>query len=193
MRRRVALALAAALALGASESPRFEPPAPGSYELPPITRVSDHRLLDEAGRDTPLLGLGPGEAALISFVYLGCPDACPAATAVLARLDSELAQRPALGRRVQLVTLSFDPVNDPPERMAALRRSLAPRGRWRFVTAPSEAAIAPVLADFGQDASPSHVLKVFLVDGSGQVRNVYSTGFLDVRLLLGDLETLLDG
>ena len=83
--------------------------------------------------------------------------------------------------------------NDPPARMAALRRSLAPRGRWRFVTAPSEAAIAPVLADFGQDASPSHVLKLFLVDDSGQVRNVYSTGFLDVRLLLGDLETLLDG
>jgi cytochrome oxidase Cu insertion factor (SCO1/SenC/PrrC family) len=124
---------------------------------------------------------------------LSCADACPAATASLARLDALLAERPALARRVQLVTVSFDPANDPPARMAALRSSLSPRGRWRFVTAASEAAIAPVLLDFGQDATPSHVLKVFLVDGRGRVRNIYSTGFLDVRLLLADLETLLGG
>jgi cytochrome oxidase Cu insertion factor (SCO1/SenC/PrrC family) len=187
------VASAAAIALGASEEPRFEAPAPGSYELPPIQSVLEHRLLDEQGRATPLLGLASGEAALVSFVYLSCPDACPAATATLARLDAQLAERPALAPRVQLVTVSFDPANDPPSRLAALRDSLAPRGRWRFATAASEADIAPVLADFGQDATPSHVLKIFLVDGQGRVRNIYSTGFLDVRLLLADLETLLGG
>jgi cytochrome oxidase Cu insertion factor (SCO1/SenC/PrrC family) len=186
------LALLAALALDASEA-RFEAPAPGSYELPPILEVGEHTLLDEQGRATKLLGTAEGEAAVVSFVYLSCADACPAATASLARLDALLAERPALARRVQLVTVSFDPANDPPARMAALRSSLSPRGRWRFVTAASEAAIAPVLLDFGQDATPSHVLKVFLVDGRGRVRNIYSTGFLDVRLLLADLETLLGG
>jgi hypothetical protein len=35
------------------------------------------------------------------------------------------------------------------------------------------------------------VLKIFLVDGAGRVRNIYSTGFLDVRLMLADLETVL--
>ena len=192
MRRRLPLALAAALALGSSES-RFAAPAPGSYELPPILEVSEHTLLDEQGRDEKLLGIEPGEAALVSFIYLSCPDACPAATAALARLDALLAERPALARRVQLVTVSFDPANDPPARMAALRASLAPRGRWRFLTAASEAAIARVLVDFDQDATPSHVLKIFLVDDAGRVRNIYSTGFLDVRLLLADLETLLGG
>jgi cytochrome oxidase Cu insertion factor (SCO1/SenC/PrrC family) len=188
--RTLALALAAGLVLGASE-PRFEAPAPGSYELPPILHVTEHDLLDEQGRAAPLLGLAPGEAALVSFVYLSCPDACPAATAALGRLDAELAARPALARRVQLVTVSFDPANDPPARMALLRASLAPRGRWRFATAASEAAIEPVLADFGQDATRSHVLKIFLVDAAGRVRNIYSTGFLDVRLMLADLETVL--
>jgi hypothetical protein len=48
-----------------------------------------------------------------------------------------------------------------------------------------------VLADFGQDTGPSHVLKIFLLDGERRVRNIYSTGFLDVRLMLADLETLL--
>jgi cytochrome oxidase Cu insertion factor (SCO1/SenC/PrrC family) len=188
--RALALALAAGFALGAAE-PRFEAPAAGSYELPPILAVDEHRLLDEQGRPAPLLGLAPGEAALVSFVFLSCPDACPAATAALASLDAQLAERPALAKRVQLVTVSFDPANDPPERMAALRASLAPHGRWRFVTAADEAAIEPVLADFGQDARPSHVLKIFLVDGAGRVRNIYSTGFLDVRLMLADLETVL--
>ena len=190
MTRRLALALLAVFALGASEA-RFEAPAPGSYELPPILEVGEHRLLDEQGRAAPLLGLAPGEAALVSFVYLSCPDACPAATAALGRLDAALAERPALAHRVQLVTVSFDPANDPPARMAALRASLAPRGRWRFATAGSDAAIEPVLADFGQDATRSHVLKIFLVDDAGRVRNIYSTGFLDVRLMLADLETLL--
>lgn len=190
MRRRFALALAVGLALGASE-PRFDAPAAGSYELPPILEVAEHQLLDEQGRAAPLLGLAPGEAALVSFVYLSCPDACPAATAALGRLDAALAERPALAQRVQLVTVSFDPANDPPARMAALRASLAPRGRWRFATAASDAAIEPVLADFGQDATRTHVLKIFLVDDAGRVRNIYSTGFLDVRLLLADLETLL--
>jgi cytochrome oxidase Cu insertion factor (SCO1/SenC/PrrC family) len=192
MRRRLPLVLLAALALGANE-PRFEAPAPGSYELPPILEVGEHTLLDEQGRDAKLIGSAPGEVALVSFVYLGCPDACPAATAVLARLDAELAKRPSLGRRIQLVTVSFDPENDPPARMAALRSSLAPRGRWRFLTAASESAIAPVLQDFGQDDTKSHVLKIFLVDDAGRVRNIYSTGFLDVRILLADLETLLGG
>jgi cytochrome oxidase Cu insertion factor (SCO1/SenC/PrrC family) len=210
---RRALLLAAALsALGASGDhhaghggaggPRFEAPAAGSYELPPIARVGEHALLDESGAPAPLLAWRRGEASLVSFIYLSCPDSCPTATATFAALDARLAERPALARRVRLVTVSFDPVRDTPERMAALRRALAPRGSWRFATAASPAAIQPVLDDFGQDAVPldgdsaervAHVLKVFLVDGEGRVRNVYSTGFLDMRLLLADLETVLDG
>jgi cytochrome oxidase Cu insertion factor (SCO1/SenC/PrrC family) len=179
---------------------RFEAPAAGSYELPPIQRVGEHDLLDESGTPAPVLQLAPNEAALVSFVYLSCPDSCPTATATLAALDAKLAERPALAARVKLVTVSFDPARDTPERMATLRSGLNPRGRWHFATAASASALQPVLDDFGQDAMPltddaaeriSHVLKVFLVDGQGQVRNIYSTGFLDLRLLLADLETVL--
>ena len=77
------------------------------------------------------------------------------------------------------------------------------KGDWRFLTAPNDAELAPVLRSFGQDvvrmAAPGeadadvlrHVLKVFLVDANGDVRNIYSTGFLDTRLILADVETLL--
>lgn len=181
---------------------RFEAPPPGSYELPVIDRVGRHALLGVAGLTEPLLAIAPGELALVSFVYLSCDEACPLSTALLHQLDRALAQDAKLARRVELVTVSFDPLRDGPQAMAELRERMAPRGRWRFLTAKDEASLRPVLEDFGQDAisipgtrnAPDalrHVLKVFLVDGSGAVRQIYSTGFLDLRLVLADLRTLL--
>jgi cytochrome c peroxidase len=185
--------------------PLFEPPAPGTYELPPIQGVSERQLLDSTGERAPLLGLRPDQVALVSFIYRGCAEAdgCPLALAVLRRLDRGLAERERLASRVRIVTVSFDPKHDTPGRMAELRSLLAPRTDWRFLTAGDDEEIAPVLAEFGQDSlrlvgnggEPTslirHVLKVFLVDGERRVRNVYSSGFLDARLLMNDLETVL--
>jgi cytochrome oxidase Cu insertion factor (SCO1/SenC/PrrC family) len=192
----------AAHQLPAEPPARFEAPAPGSYQLPPIDRVGQHQLLGTRGVLEPLLALKPGELALISFVYLNCGESCPLATAMLHRLDGELAKDAALAKHVELVTVSFDPLRDTPAQMRALRERLAPKGRWRFLTAANDDALRPVLADFGQDSvwipgganapdSLRHVLKVFVVDPSGAVRQIYSTGFLDVRLVLADLRTLL--
>ncbi len=183
----------------------YELPAAGSYALPVIDRVREHRLTASDGEPAALLGLGPGEYAIVAFVYLSCTDTsgCPLSLGTLQRTDRVLAGHPELRDRVRLVTVSFDPERDSPEAMAQLRNNLAPRGEWRFLTAGSEAELRPVLEDFGQDAVPlltadgaragvvRHVTKVFLVDAEGGVRNVYSTGFLDHRLMLRDLETLL--
>jgi len=183
---------------------RFEPPPPGTYALPPIDRVHEHELVSASGEPAPLLGLADGEAALVSFVYLSCNEACPMATATLHRLNRLLAADPALTGRVRLVTVSFDPARDTPERMRGLAESLAPKGPWTFLTSRDRDQLDPVLADFGQDAvwipgpeedaAPDrlrHVLKVFLVDDAQRVRNIYSTGLMDVRLVLNDLRTVL--
>ena len=88
--------------------------------------------------------------------------------------------------------------------MRSLEEHVDPKSRWSFVTVGNAEAIQPVLDDFGQDAVwiPAgdvpipgvlrHVLKVFLVDDLGDVRNIYSTDYLDVRLVLNDLRTILD-
>jgi cytochrome oxidase Cu insertion factor (SCO1/SenC/PrrC family) len=192
-------------ALGSLPPLRFEPPAAGSYSLPVIRRVSEHRLLDSGGRRAPLLALAPGQCAVVAFVYLSCadPQGCPLSTASLLRIDRALAERAELRDRVRLATVSFDPARDPPESLAALRERLAPRGDWRFYTGSDAADLAPVLEDYGQyvlplrDASgePSgplrHVMKVFLVDARGAVRAIYSAGTLDPRIVLLDVETLL--
>jgi cytochrome oxidase Cu insertion factor (SCO1/SenC/PrrC family) len=203
--------LAAAVADGrAADAPDepallYELPAAGSYALPPIDRVSEHVLVGSDGREAPLLGLGPGRFAVVAFVYLGCHDAagCPLLLATLQQLDRKLAASAALRGRVRLATVSFDPARDGPAEMASLRGRLAPQGDWRFFTARDDAMLRPVLADFDQDAVPAlaregesagalrHVAKVFLVDGERRIRNVYGSGFLDARILIRDLETLL--
>lgn len=213
--RLVLAALAAALAGGpatahespatgeAAYAPRFEPPPPGSYELPPIRRVEEHELLGAGGRPEPVLALRPGQVAFVGFVYLSCPDACPASYATLQRLARKVEADAELRGRVRLVTVSFDPARDGPEQMARLGRSLAAPASWRFLTAADPSGVRSVLDDFGQDVVPvvgeggeatgllRHVLKIFLVDSRGDVRNVYSTGFLDARLLVNDALTVL--
>jgi cytochrome oxidase Cu insertion factor (SCO1/SenC/PrrC family) len=200
-----ALALAATVESG-GEQPLYQLPEPGSYELPVIDRVGRYELLNASGERVPLLEIESGGCAVVSFVYASCPDAggCPMVLASLRRMDRTLASKSDFAKRVQLVTVSFDPINDTPERLAVLRDHLKPIGEWHFRTAGSDREIRPVLDDFGQDALRlvaaedgkslgviRHIAKVFLIDSNHSIRNIYSTGFLDHEILLRDIETLL--
>ena len=199
-----ASALAYTYAIG-SFVPEYTPPAPGTYELPVIDTLDDHPLVGEDGRAAQLFELTRERVAVVAFVYMTCVEStgCPVSQAVLHRLDRALAGDAELRRRVVLVSLSFDPERDDPARLAAVRAANAPASDWRFVTAPSEDALAPLLDDFGQPIARlrfpdgrwtglyRHVLKVFLVDQRHRVRNVYSTGFLHAPLVLNDVKTVL--
>lgn len=185
-------------------APEYTPPAPGSYDLPVIARVGDHPVVDADGRPTTLFTLTDGRLAVVAFVYTTCVEAagCPVSSAVLHAVDRALADDPALATRVTLVTVSFDPERDTPERMAAERKLHDPRADWRFVTTRGGGELQRLLDDFDQPVAKlryedgtwsglyRHVLKVFLLDGRHRVRAVYSTGFLDRQLLLNDLRTL---
>src|SRR6185436_12626915 len=104
--------------------------------------------------------------------------------------------------KVRLVTLSFDPEHDTPAAMRAYAGGRATeRGGvpWYFLTTRSSRTLAPLLEGFGQDVritrslssgSPrelSHVLKVFLIDRDGIVREIYSSTFLHPRTVLNDI------
>ena len=184
--------------------PTYEPPAPGTYDLPVIRRVRDHPLVDADGTPTTLFAVTSDRFAVVAFVYLSCVEAvgCPMSHAVLHGLDRALADDPGLAARVRLVTLSFDPERDTPERMAAQRRLHEPKTDWRFAVSPNDADLRALLDDFDQPVAKlryedgawsglfRHVLKVFLVDPRHQVRAIYSTGFLNEALVLNDLKTL---
>jgi len=182
----------------------YEPPPAGSYSLPPIGHVADHALLDSGGATTDLVALKGSRMAVVAFVYTSCSEAagCPLAGAIMQRLDRSLADDPVLAHQVRLLTISFDPERDTPERMATIRRAFMPKTDWAFLTTRDEAQLAPILDDFGQPVAKlnyedgtwtglyRHVLKVFLLDGQNRVRNIYSTGLMSPTLVMNDLRTL---
>jgi cytochrome oxidase Cu insertion factor (SCO1/SenC/PrrC family) len=115
---------------------------------------------------------------------------------------------PAAKPPIQLVTLSFDPLRDTPAAMrqyGGSRVSANGHGpRWYFLTTRSARELAPLVEGFGQDVRHtidrsngrprrelSHVLKVFLIDPAGFVREIYTSTFLHPQTVLNDVETLL--
>jgi len=188
-----------------SFTPEYTPPAPGSYTLPIIQPVSDHTLLDADGQVTSLFALKRDRMAVVAFIYTTCSEAagCPLSQAVLQRIDRTVAVDPELARQVQLITISFDPERDTPARMKTVSGFYQPQTDWRFVTTRNEAELQPLLADFGQPVAKlrfadgqwsglfRHVLKVFLLDGTNHVRNIYSVGFLNPQVVVNDLRTVL--
>jgi cytochrome oxidase Cu insertion factor (SCO1/SenC/PrrC family) len=185
------LALALLLAL-------FEVPKPGTYELPPIAQVHERELVDSSGTPARFPGLAAGQVSVVAFIYQSCHEAqgCPASLALLQELDRRIAADPARRGRVRLACVSFDPKRDTPAHLAELRELMTPKSDWRFLVPKDEAALAPLLRDFGQDVASleggakRHVAKVFLVDSQLRVRNVYASGFFDADLVLADVDTV---
>ena len=204
-----ACALALAAAPPAMPGPGFVPPAPGSYKLYNILTAPDGPVLETDGSTHQLSEFTKGKVTLFSFIYTYCTDAkgCPLAYTTLHSLKGTIERDPALRDKVRFVSMSFDPRNDTPETMRLYgdaemrdRRGL----RWHFLTARSGRELAPLLDGFGQDVSVaaeqppgqrvpvlSHLLKVYLIDAGGKVREIYSTSFLHPAILLGDIKTLL--
>jgi len=203
----LALALTASAWPPRSDVANLGVPAPGSYALPVIKAAADGEILDGKGESLRLSELTRGRVTVMSFIYTRCAaaKACPMATGVLLQLHRLSADDPALAKQLRLVSLSFDPENDTPARMAAYSRLAEvgkPAAEWHFVTTASQQKLQPILAAYGQavdrKANPkdptgplNHTLRVFLIDRAGNIRNIYSSGTLDLQLVLADVKTLM--
>lgn len=187
----------------------FVPPAPGSYQLQRIMSAPDGAVLDADGSAHRLAEFTKGKLTLFSFIYTYCTDAkgCPLAYETLHSLKKTIEQDKGLHDKVRFVSMSFDPRNDTPETMR-LYGELEMRDRkglrWHFLTTRSGKELAPLLDGFGQDVSVAaeqpagsrvpvltHMLKVFLIDADGKVREIYSTAFLHPAMLLNDIRSLM--
>jgi cytochrome oxidase Cu insertion factor (SCO1/SenC/PrrC family) len=188
-------------------SPAFQVPPAGSYALPVIKRVGEFVLRDSEGRPVSTRAVRAGKVAVVSFIYTACSDrlGCPLATVALHDLQTRLRAE-GLERKAVLMSISFDRTRDDTAQLARYARAYAADpALWRFFTTPSEPVLERVLDSYGQDRAPvydergqftgryRHVLKVFLVDPAGNVRNIYSSGFLVPELVINDIKTVLGG
>jgi protein SCO1/2 len=184
----------------------FPVPEPGSYELPPIMRAAGGNVLDESGHSHNLTSMLRGRVTVLAFIYTRCGDVCPMASLQFSLLQDLATETPELASRMQLLSISFDPDYDTPAVMADYaqnwrsQKKAAPE--WRFLTTPDRATLAPVLTAYNQSIGPKpskasfshgfyHIFRAFLIDRSGRVRNIYSMDFLDPKLVMTDIKTLL--
>lgn len=185
----------------------FEAPVPGTYELPPLGRAPNGRVLDSQGHAVELHDLMGDKLVVLSFIYTTCSDVngCPLATHVLSKVARRLGASRDLAGRVRLISLSFDPDHDTPAVMRTYGEPWAGSGGadWRFLTTAGETELGPILEGYGQwvlrDRDEegkvlgtfSHVLRVFLIDQNLRIRNIYSVSFLHADTIGADLRTLL--
>jgi cytochrome oxidase Cu insertion factor (SCO1/SenC/PrrC family) len=185
----------------------FVPTPAGTYQLQRIQHCPEAVLLNASAGARRLSAYTRGKVTLLTFFYTYCTDpwGCPFAYQTMKGLRDRIAADAALRSRVRFVNISFDPTNDTPDALRSYAKGLAGAAgfEWQFFTARSMAELTPLLDGFGQDVrvetdaagrptrAINHMLKLFLIDSSGVVREIYSLAFLHPEVMLNDIQTLL--
>ena len=117
-----------------------------------------------------------GQPWVADFVFTRCAGPCPLMTGRMAELQNQIP----IG--VRLVTISVDPEFDTPAVLKAYAKEHgADEARWKFLTGEKDAVFKLakgmlVTALPAQGDQPIiHTEKFILVDGAGQIRNVYES------------------
>jgi protein SCO1/2 len=198
--RRAPVALAAAIVWAASAcskphddgaAGRMLPGGSAGPDVPPVARVLP------AGGDFTLIGPGGkpfalaearGSAVVLFFGYASCPDFCPRAMGLVKGAVAQL--EPAQAARVRPIFVSVDPERDTPAVLERYLRTLVgtPTGGLAPIgVTGSHAQLQDVIARYGagyerDPAAPgaaytvSHPTSLFIVDPSGRLRAIVSTG-----------------
>jgi cytochrome oxidase Cu insertion factor (SCO1/SenC/PrrC family) len=184
----------------------YDSPAAGTYDLPVLQTAADGEVVGPKGNAVRLHDLIDGRVTILSFIYTRCADprACLRASSVLSQLYELSRHDSTVARKLLLITLSFDPGYDTPEvmeRYGNVFRQGEGGAQWLFLTTRSQASLQPLLEAYGQRVDkrtkPSplgpyqHMLRVYLIDPQKRIRNIYSYGLLDPRLVFADVKTLL--
>lgn len=157
------------------------------YHVPqPGDAVPDFKLTAQSGKGIHF-GQFQGKLLLITFIYTRCPiaDFCPRMNKNFEEIDKALVGDPALYKQTQLVSISFDTVNDTPAVLREFSRNYIPAGEqksthWEFAV-PSAAELAKMEQFFdlgvttGEGGTFNHSLSTVLIDKSGKVADFEHT------------------
>lgn len=166
----------------------------GSLIDPPLP-AEDFTLKDQHGQ-TFHLGGHRGEVVLIFFGYTHCPDVCPVTLADFRQIKEQLGDK---ADRVKFVFVTVDPERDTPERIAQHLANFDPD--FIGLTGEPEELRAVwdaygVYADKSEAGSASgylvdHTARVYVVDGSGNLRLTYAFG-TENQAMAQDVDHLVD-
>jgi len=170
-----------------------EPPGAEMLKIgQPLPKVV---LTDQNRREIDLAGFA-GKVVLINFFYTHCPlpDYCFRLSNNLSNVQRRF--QPQMGRDLILVSITFDPVNDPPEVLAKYARTWNAGPDWYFLTGalPQVRRVCNLFgANFWPDeAELTHSLHTVIIDRQGRLAANLEGNQFTARQL-GDLvQTILD-
>jgi protein SCO1/2 len=138
-----------------------------------------------------------GKPLVVSLVYTGCSQICPATTRFLATAVKE-ANRALGPAAYNVVTIGF---NLPFDNPAAMRQFARQQGiddpQWTFLS-PDAGSVEALTRNFGFVYAPSpsgfdHIAQLTLVDANGRIaRQIYGDTF-DPQLLVGAVREVTTG
>jgi protein SCO1 len=176
------------------------------YHVPaPGDAVPDFALWNEDGRAIHLKQF-QGKALLITFIYTRCPlpTFCPRVTRDFAAMEKALAADPALYAHTHLLSVSFDPEHDTPERLRAYGAQYIGSdtkgafAHWDFAV-PTNSELLEMARFFdvgitpGPDETITHTLSTTLVGRDGKVVHFYPGNDWTPEQVLADVKAASPG
>ncbi len=137
-----------------------------------------------------------GKVYIVDFIYTSCGGPCPRMTKTMERIQKRTKN---LGTSFQLVTITVDPENDTPEKLAEYMRGYHVNPtRWTFLTGSEKDIERIVVKGFKsamskEEAAVGHSERILLVDGDGAIRGIYDSDDPDsIAGLIRDADVLLN-
>ena len=152
--------------------------------------IADSPVQTQAGNTVNFYSdLVKGRVVAMNFIFTSCTTICPTMGATFARVQTLLGARAG---SVSLISVSIDPANDTPERLAAWSRRLGARPGWTLVTGrkPDVDAILKSVGLFTADPAAHSPVVLVGNDATGQWVRV--DGLATPAAILEAVDRMLD-
>jgi protein SCO1/2 len=167
--------------------------------------VPDFALRNQDGRAIHLAQFH-GKALLITFIYTRCPmpNFCPRVTRNFVAIEKQLAADPSLLSHTQLLSVSFDPEHDTPERLRAYGAqyigsdAAAAFTHWSFAV-PQKPVLTQMASYFdvgitaGSEDTINHTLSTTLIGRDGKVVHFYPGNDWTPEQVVADIRQAASG
>jgi len=162
--------------------------------------VPDFKLRNQDGHAIRLSQFR-GEKLLVTFIYTRCPlpNFCPLVTRNFAAIEKQLAASPRLYGKTHLLSVSFDPDHDTPERLRAYGATyIGSDAKSAFAEWDFAVPEKPVLMEMAKffdvgitnepDQTITHTLSTTLIGADGRVIHFYPGNDWTPEQVLADLK-----
>ncbi len=131
------IALLALLTLAPAWAQAPQAAKPAEADSPAHKYFGDLKLVNQDGQEMRLYSdLMKDKTVVIDVMFTTCTGACPVMSGAFAKIQDHLGDR--VGKDVNLISITVDPVNDTPAKLKEYSARFKARPGWYFLTGSKE-------------------------------------------------------